>query len=57
MSNRTIDSAKSAAVPAAKANSKSQYPTGPAPGWKEKQSIAHGDMGPASVRPPDPNKR
>jgi hypothetical protein len=57
MSKRTIDAAKSAAGPASTANTKATYPTGPAPGWKEKQSVAHGDTGPASVRPPDPNKR
>lgn len=55
--SRTIDAAKKAAPAAAKANSKATYPTGPAADWAKKQSIAHGDTGPASKTPSDPNKR
>jgi hypothetical protein len=57
MSKRTIDAAKAAAVPAATANSTATYQTGPAADWAKKQSIAHGDTGPASKTPPDVNKR
>lgn len=55
--SRTIDAAKSQAPSAAKANTKATDPTGPAADWQRKQSVAHGDTGPASKTPPDPNKR
>jgi len=56
MSKRVIDTARSAAKPAAKANTKATYPSGLDAEWRSKQSVAHGDTGPASKTPPDHNK-